>query len=211
MRSILCPFNFLIAALFLSGNAAADVSEKLPGKIDPADSWVFYAHGSAVYKKNKTVGWKKKTRAFSGAGYRVISAERFDVDEEIAYAETVVTQIGSLLEAGVPAKNIFVGGYSRGAVIALDVAGRLKNPAVNYFLIAGCKQDAAAEPGIQGRFLSLYGTDDEKDYGSCNTLLKGKDGVALTEKEYPDEDHSFFSGMNSDWFKPIRTWMKQVN
>lgn len=210
MRHSLKTLLLLLLAPSLAVSAQADVSEKLPGKINPSDTWVFYAHGSAVYLKNKTIGWKKKTGAFSGAGHRVITTERYDIDEETEYAENVARQIGVLLKAGTPAKNIFVGGYSRGAVIALDVANRVKNPEISFFLIAGCKQDSVVDNNISGRFLSLYAGDDEKEYGSCAEILEGKNGVSLSEKEYAGKGHKYFSGMNSDWFHPIRDWMAQA-
>jgi len=211
MRHFPKTFLLILVAQTLAVSALADVSEKLPDKINPSETWVFYAHGSVVYLKNKTVGWKKKTAALSGAGHRVITAERYDIDEETPYAENVATQIGILLKAGTPAKNIFVGGYSRGAVISLDVANRVSNPAINFFLIAGCKQDGVTGKDIKGRFLSLYAVDDEKEYGSCAELLTGKQGTSLTEKKYAGKGHKYFSGLNSDWFNPIRDWMVQAN
>ena len=204
----------MLAALLcvlVAGAARADVSEHLPQKINPADSWLFYAHSSAVYKKDITKGWKKKTRKFSNMGFRVITEERFAGDEENAYAEKVMAQVNRLLQSGVPERNIFIGGFSRGAVIALDVANRLKKPQLGYILIAGCEPEAAVDDDIKGRFLSLYGSDDEKEYGSCAELLKGKPGVRFSEVVFQGEGHNFFYGLESEWFGPIKSWMKSTD
>jgi len=203
------PLYFL--CLSLPGAAWADVSEQLPQKIDPGDSWLFYAHSSAVYKKSMTKGWRKKTEKFSTIGFRVITEERFAGDEENAYAENVISQINTLLKSGVPARNIFVGGFSRGAVIALDVANRIKNPGLGFILIAGCESDASVDADIKGRFISVYGSDDEKDYGSCAGLLQGKPGVKFSEIAFQRKGHTFFHGLKSDWFDPIRAWMKSTD
>lgn len=208
MRQII--FTIALSILLTTSPASADVAENLPNKIDSSKSWVFYAHGSAVYLKNKTAGWKKKSNALSNAGYHVITEERFDLDEETTYAEKVVTQVNTLLARGVPAVKIYIGGYSRGAIIALDVATRLKNPELNFFLIAGCKQDSELDDGVQGRFLSLAASEDEKDYGSCAQFLTDKPGVKLTERIYANKGHKYFTGMNSAWFSPLRSWMKAI-
>ena len=131
--------------------------------------------------------YHKILKKLEGYGFVVISEQRYKNTDGIEYANRVVEQINTLLEAGIPAKNITVVGASKGAWITVYVSHLLANPEVNYVIMAICNPDNLEtfrqdEIHLVGNVLSIYDSSDELA-GSCQELFSHSEGKGLSKYE----------------------------
>ncbi len=203
------------------------VISTVPNQPDPSAIYLLYLHGRGI--DDGLSGFKKPYRrnvqALSERGFVVISEARpkgaikkFPQDHE-KYAQKVANEVNKLLEAGVPAGNIVVAGYSRGGTIALISSGLIGNSRVKFVIMAGCvagdgKYKKAIPtilkrhaPKLKGQFLSLR-DDGDQDFGSCMDFFK----KASAQPEYKEiilstgKGHRAFREPADVWLKPIVDW-----
>lgn len=172
--------------------AAGAVLRDVPEKIDPSAKYLFYLHGRIVevqgvrprHEQHGFYEYEEILRLLAARGFHVISEPRPADTEHVEYARKVVGQIGRLLAAGVPARNVTVVGASKGGAIAVYVSTLLKNRDANFVVLAGCGGETATrlKVDLHGRVLSLYDTKDE--YGgeggrgvSCSKFYKQSTGL----------------------------------
>jgi len=116
----------------------------------------------------------------------------------------------------VPANNITVSGFSKGAVISLAAAGTINNPDISYILIAGCSEDLNEKYEVDstkavGRVFAIYDSSDEK-FGSCEDTLTPSAKLKLDEEEIDSgKGHKLFripkEKFISQWRDPILDWL----
>ncbi len=169
---------FILIALSLTGCTSARTYE-FPDSIDPTQRYMFYLHGKiiedqgilAISPDYGEYEYEAILDALSGHGFIVISEQRPKDTDSIAYAKRVKQQVQTLLEAGVPARNITVVGASKGAWIAVFVSHLLENDKVNFVIMGLCHPDAVAyfihdQIVLHGNVLSIYDSVDQYA-GSC--------------------------------------------
>jgi len=207
----------VLASLFsISPGRAAQPPHSLPEVIDTKAKYLFFFHNFYVEMNgpDKDCRYYELLRAFAENDLVVVSELRKDYVSPSEYAKEAATDIQKLLDAGVPAKNIAIGGHSKGGVIALQVSSLLRQPEIRYFILAGCGISSLAaeypDPSlIRGRFLSLY-ADTDTIAGSCDVIMSPK-RPGLTNREIvlnsPRGHRLFFHPMGY-WLKPLYSYLK---
>ena len=202
----------LFPLFFLSTNLQA-------GNFDnpePSDKFIFYLHGSVEESEGETEKYEMAVDEISSGPAQVVSEVRGDTDPN-TYSIGLKKQVNHLLSKGVPAKNITISGYSKGAIIALATAGLIKNPEISYVLLAGCSDDlnekyeVAADKAV-GRFLAIYDSEDDR-YGSCSGVIKAENGTILEETELDSgKGHKVFripkEKFIEQWRDPLLDWIQ---
>jgi len=203
----------VITALLISacgGKTTTTVSDSL----DPSAKYIFYLHGSAEEESGSSDKYRTAVQAIATGSAKVISEVR-GYTEPNQYAKKIKQKINTLITKGVPAKNITVSGFSKGAIIAIAVAGEVNNAKVNYVLLAGCSMDLNDKYSIEtdkvaGRILSVYDADDEK-FGSCDGVISVSGKSKLEELELDSgKGHKLFripkEKFIEQWRDPLLEW-----
>lgn len=225
--------GFLIAATALMVSAlsapalAGAIHKGVPEKVDPAKHYLIYLHGgwpetrplSEPHPKRGKFEYEKILTELAGRDFEVISELRRTKTNPRKYTrERVVPQVRSLIEKGVPAKNVTVVGFSRGGGMVLVLSTMLKNPAVNLVNLAGCgkgrfraaydsflKNDAAK---MQGRMLSLY-DQAETIAGTCSEAAALGTRLSMTEEVLKiGKGHGSFYSPHKAWLDRIASWVR---
>src|SRR3990172_4711324 len=132
---------------------ARDLSDyAFPNSIDTTKRYIFYLHGKiiedqgipAISPEYGEYEYGAILRKLSQHGFVLISEQRPKNTDGVAYARKVTEQVASLVNAGVPAKNITVVGASKGAGIAVYVSHSLGNEEMNFVIMAICHPDQVA-------------------------------------------------------------------
>ena len=211
--------KIFISSLFyfltLSTSYAGDIVSQAPADPDTASKYVFYLHGSAEEEDGETEKYTAAVDAVAESSATVITEVRGDTDPN-TYAEKIKSQVSHLLGKGVPAKNIYVSGFSKGAVITLAAAGTINNPNINYILLAGCSEFLNEKYSVNpakavGRIFVIYDSGDEK-YGSCDGTLTTSDNLKLEETDIDSgKGHKVFriakEKFISQWRDPLVEWI----
>jgi len=212
-------FKFLTSSLlclFLFNPAyAGDIVSEAPADPDAASKYVFYLHGSVEEADGETEKYTAAVEAIAEGDATVITEVRGDTDPN-SYATKIKSQVAHLLGKGVPAKNIYVSGFSKGAVITLAAAGTINNSNINYILLAGCSEFLNEKYSVDpakavGRIFVIYDSEDEK-YGSCDGTLTESDKLKLEETELDSgKGHKVFrvpkEKFISQWRDPMLEWI----
>ena len=152
--------------------ASGAVLRDVPEKIDTSAKYLFYLHGRIVetggvrprHERHGYYEYGQILQTLAARGFQVISEPRPADTGHFEYARKITAQVGRLLAAGVPARNVTVVGASKGGVIAAFVSTLLRNRDVNYVILAGCSgggQYLQHKVDFHGRVLSIYDTADE--------------------------------------------------
>jgi hypothetical protein len=135
------------------------------------------------------------------------------------YAQKVAGQVRQLLAAGVPARQINVIGYSRGATLTLMTAGYVANSSIGYVVIAGCMTESGSfkqfapmlsryAEKLTGQFLSIAEQSDA-DFGSCAPYF-AKAAARPTYAEtilQTGKGHAFAMEPDEAWVRPTISWI----
>ena len=187
-----------------------------PISIDPSSQYMFYLHGKIVedqgipaispdFGEYEYIVILEKLASY---GFTVISEQRGKNTDGMEYARKVAGQVRSLLDAGIPAKNITVVGASKGGGIAIYVSHYLENEEVNYVLLSICHPDTVAsltqeEIFLYGNVLSIY---DESDMlaGSCGSLFSFSESKGLARH---DEIVLHIGTGHGILYQPLEAWI----
>ncbi len=166
-----------------------------PNSIDVTKRYMFYLHGKIIENQGIPAispdfgeyEYAAILERLSGYGFVVISEQRKKNTDGMEYARKVAEQVSTLLDAGVPAKNITVVGASQGAGIAIFVSHYLMNEEINYVLLAICNPDEVKylkqnQITFYGNILSIYDFVDEFA-GSCQELFSFSEGKGISRHE----------------------------
>ena len=200
---------FIVMSLFVS-NTYAEVLSAPPDKVDKQAKYFFFAHGAGLYKRHADSArerWQDKVKAIEELGFIMITEERENGGDE-DYALKMSDWIDTLLDKGVPANNIYIGGYSRGARLSLTVSDILSNSKINYFLLAGCYEHDDYSGDIKGRILSVYDNDDNL-FSPCTGLITLNKDINFKEVEVNSGyGHGMGSSVRDEWMDPLLAWLK---
>ena len=142
-------FSFLLRAMMLVlvvlsfasiSYAGEQASHKMPSTIDSSAKHLFFLHNYYVEKHGPYGACKYYDilQVFTDIDFTVISEVRSGKIVPTEYAKKIVGQVKRLMDAGVPPENITIAGHSKGGVITLCVASRLRNPMIGFVVMAGC-------------------------------------------------------------------------
>jgi len=175
----------IVLTMLLTGCLTGQILLSSPNEPETNAKYLFYMHGIQLEElgadHKQVQDYEKILHSLASHGTEVISERRKPVVIE-SYARMISDQVNDLLSKGVPANNITVSGYSKGALITQAVSGLLQNPNINFILIAGCTDLYQIDPSIiQGRILSIYDKEDDQFY-SCSKRINAR-GEGVTFKE----------------------------
>ena len=207
----LCFLTSILASSF----AYAGVDSDIPSSPDASEKYVFYLHGSAEESDGDNEKYQAAVDAISSNVDNVISEIRGDTDPN-SYAEKIKKQVNTLISKGIPAKNITVSGFSKGAIITLAAAGAINNPNVNYVLLAGCSEELNDKYSVDpakavGRIYSIYDSGDEK-FESCEETIKPSAKLKFEEIDLDSgKGHKIFripkEKFIEQWRDPLIEWV----
>jgi len=214
--------------LIMPTTLQAEVFARVPKKIDPQKQYLFYLHGAWIERNGLQrphpqfgeYAYKAIVSALEERGFSVISEARRQRVSLSAYADFVSEQVSALLQAGVPAEKITVVGHSKGGVMALAVASRLRQAELNYAILAGCgiegtrfgrsyERFVADEASLlKGRLLSLYDAEDAFS-GSCSAAFSAATGLITRETRFQTgKGHGLFYQPEAEWIDEVTRWAR---
>jgi hypothetical protein len=214
--AVVLAFGALSASA--AGSEKARVMEQVPESPDPSAHYLFYLHGriievqgpEAVSADFGRYEYRGILEAFADRGFAVVAEVREDgAGREFAVA--TARQVRTLIDAGVPARNITVVGFSKGGFLALGVSAIVGSQEVGYAILAGCGADpgwiARLGPRIRGRFLSLLDRSDRLS-PSCEPLFAEAALVSDKGEHVFDTglDHGLFYRPREDWVDRVVRW-----
>jgi hypothetical protein len=197
---------------------------EFPVRIDPDKQYMFYLHGKIIEDQGLPAispdfgeyGYQAILERLAGNGFVVISEQRTKDTEGVAYARKISSQIKTLIEAGVPARNITVVGASKGGAIAIYISYFLEDDEVNFVLLAICHPDYVSELIqdeiiLHGYVLSIFDKTDEFA-GSCQKLFSFSERKGLSKSAEVVLDIGLGHGMLyqplDEWMLPVVQWAK---
>ena len=200
--------------------ATSRIVEHVPDSPDPAARYLFYLHGriievqgpKAVSPEFGRYEYQQILETFADRGFVVVAEVREDGAGQ-EFVEATARQVRRLLDAGVPARNITVVGFSKGGDMALGVAAVVASEQVGYAILAGCGSDpgrvARLGPRIQGRFLSLLDRSDRFS-PSCAPLFAAAAQVREKNQHVFETglDHSLFYEPRPEWVDRVVDWAR---
>lgn len=200
--------------------SAQEFRKPLPEKIDPAARYLFYLHGRIIENhgirptdpKYGTYEYEAILRTFEEKGFVVVSEARPKDTDGPAYAAKLVTELQTLLKAGVPPGHLTVVGASKGSVIAMLASTALKNREVNFVIMANCNDwlMRAHDIDLHGNVLSIYDVKDE--FGrTCQPFFEKATGLNR-RKEVELQigtGHAVLYQPLKEWVDLVEEWAKQ--
>lgn len=184
------------------------------------DHYVFYSHGyivegdnpSPIHKRFGIYDFPLIKHALSDPQYYLIAYHRPFKTDPFTYANSLSKQVESLLDKGVPAKNITLIGFSRGGFITAMVSSIVANKELNFIIMAACTNRLINNKDIiiYGNLLSIYETSDR--VGSCDNLVNKNPKTINTYTEMAistGKEHGAFYTPDSSWIIPIKKWIKE--
>ena len=204
------------------------VSYAFPASIDLAQRYLFYLHGKiiedqglpAISPEYGEYEYCAILERLARDGISVISEQRPKDTDSGDYAQHIVEQIMTLLQAGVPPENITVVGASHGARIAILTSFLLKNTKANFVLLGTCHPDTVAElrrnqVTLYGNVLSIYNSADTEFSGSCASLFAYSDGKGLGRRSeivlQVGTGHGILYKPLDEWVIPVIEWANMRN
>jgi hypothetical protein len=213
-----------VASAALAGPAeTADtprILESTPASPDVAAHYLFYLHGRIIELQGPEAvspvfgryGYRQILEAFAARGFVVVAEVRRD-GAGAAFVEATARQVRGLIEAGVPADQITVMGFSKGGALALGVSALVAADEVGYVILAGCfggvERASQRGPSLRGRFLSLLDRSDRFS-PSCKGLFARAAHVQHREEHVFDTglDHGLFFEPRGEWVDRVVSWAR---
>jgi hypothetical protein len=193
-----------------------------PESADPTKRYLFYLHGKiiedqgipAVSAHYGEYEYQAILEKLSRYGFVVVSEQRAKDTDAIKYARRVTKQVTSLLNAGIPAKNITVVGASKGAGITVYASHLLGNGELNFVIMAICHPDVVEafkreQIFLYGNVLSIYDSVDEYA-GTCQELFFFSEGKGISQYQEivlnVGTGHGILYQPLDDWIIPAVQW-----
>ena len=209
---------------FASPSFSGEVLEDLPTAINPNSKYIFFLHGRIIERKGVSYAesneygfyeYKKILNMLAKHDFIVISEARGDDTKVKRYAKNIASQVSTLIDEGVPAKNITVAGFSKGGKITLVTSSRVGNESINYVVLAGCIRNTEKfinkfSLDLKGRVLSIVDYNDDV-FSSCEDMFNSSSG-GLKHKEIilkEGSGHGVFYTPNDKWIVPMIDWIKK--
>jgi hypothetical protein len=206
----------LVAPLFMVSSALAGTVDRDVPTLPAADQhYLLYMHGGYVEKRGEDGNYQYSVilKELAKADINVIGEVRGSTKFG-QYARKIAAGVNTLLDAGVPAQNITVGGHSKGGFLSLIASTMIANPNIRFAIMSACglestqfyrpykkfiKKDAQK---LQGNFLVAWEQSDSvaKD---CDKALK-KSGMPYRNVEMD------IGGGHQLFYKPDPVWIKLI-
>ena len=215
----------ILAALlfgFASGPAAAGaVMEKAPADPDPAKKYFFYMHGGYVEKRgsDSTYDYHSILGALADKGFEIIGEAR-GLSHPGRYAKGIAEQVNGLLDKGVPAANIIVGGHSKGGFMTLLTSTMVGRDDIKYTVLAACGKKGTpyfknyrrfinrnAEK-LTGKFLVMWDENDQ-DAGNCDKAFDKSDTNPTNLILETGKGHQLFYQHEESWLTPVVAFINE--
>jgi hypothetical protein len=210
----------VLAVLSPHGMAAqaSRISTSIPARPDPETRYLFYLHGRIVEDQGAGAvspafgryEYEEILKQLAADPIMLISEARKANTDPHVYADSVARQIERLLSAGVPPRSVTVVGASKGAVIAMLVSTRVREP-VRYVLLANCNDYVfrTFPLSLHGHVLSIYEASDSLG-ASCQPLFDRS--PALAERSEirltTGLKHGFIFRPLEQWVRPALDWAR---
>ncbi|MBV9210001.1 MAG: alpha/beta hydrolase [Acidobacteria bacterium] len=201
-------------------NTQGMILKDVPPKVETGARYLFFLHGKIVEDegvrptspKYGVYEYEKMLDAFKSRGFAVISEARAKDTDAQQYAAKVVSQIQTLLKAGVAPGHITVVGASKGAVITMMISTALKNREVNFVLMDNCNDEILRrhEIDLWGNVLSIYDINDEIGQ-TCQKFFDKATGLNR-HKEIELKigiGHGILYQPLKEWVEPTVEWASQ--
>jgi hypothetical protein len=200
---------------------AVEIYDRFPDAVHAGERYVIYSHGMIVEGDDpKPISPQYgqydfpaiKQALFSAGGFNLIALQRPKSSDD-AYANTLKSWVGRLLDAGVKPSRITLVGFSRGAQLTALASNDLASEAINTALLAICEDGDVSQPTglvLGGNLLSIYETSDA--LGSCQKLsarshLKSFKEIAIST----GKRHGAFFQPLPQWVGPLKAWIAKTN
>lgn len=210
---------FCLAFFAFCDAFASPIFDKIPDEIDPNAKYIFYSHGYIVEGEDPTPvhpGWGMYDypailEKLTGFGAVVISEHRKAKSSPTTHAEKLKNQVSTLLEMGVPQRNITLIGFSRGGYITALASNAIQKTDINYVLLAACTTSMSRDEDIvlTGHVLSIHESSDS--VGSCDEVIKRNPKAVSSFKEieiFTGLEHGAFYRPTEAWISPIKSWLE---
>jgi hypothetical protein len=201
---------------------AQHIGPSLPKEIRKTGSYLFYLHGGVVTVLGNNALNRSRPEwgpyqylsildSLRARGFNVISENRREGVEDSVYANKIVSQIDTLLSAGVKPRNMLVLGASAGAHIAILVSAKLKNKKMKYVIMGGCWANTYkdyVDITLYGHFLSVIEATDP--HGTCFKIFEKRKFVKSYQeiKLNTGLSHGFIYKGHKEWIDPVVKWYK---
>lgn len=217
--SLLCVATMLALSTLTVKSAAQSVLSELPEKLNPNARYLIYVHGrivehegpEAVSERFGPYQFAEISTGLSSRGHVVIAELRRPSGLE--YVDTIVNNVRKLKTAGVPSENITVVGFSKGGYMTLRAARELKQPDVNYAILAGCVAGAISGEdlsgdGLEGRLLSMADSADNLGF-PCSPLFERNSQLdsPISMVFHEGTGHGLFYAADPVWMTPLLDWI----
>lgn len=191
-----------------------------PVNVSTQDRYIFFMHGKIIEKKGLPASSNRygdydyldMLDAFASHGFNVISEVRSSGTDVHEYAYEIADQVRKLIDAGIPASNISMSGFSKGGRITMLVSSLMTQPEINYIVLAGCRLSNRYPYDLNpsGRVLSIYDSSDDT-FGSCSQVFsEGQNNLVSDEIVLnTGEGHGVFYTPIDEWVIPMMTWAKK--
>ncbi len=191
-----------------------EVLSGLPDSPDPDHRYVIYLHN--LWLENRGPGvphpefgdyeFEKILQALAESDLTVIGEVRPRGADPHATAKRVAEQVTTLQNAGVPADQITVVGFSKGGAIAILASALIADDEVNFVFLAACGSWLDSTPNLvpRGRLLSIR-EDSDDIVGSCDRLFARAPPAAERR-----EIVLSFGGGHGAFFRPHASWIRPV-
>jgi hypothetical protein len=184
------------------------------------EHYVFYSHGLIVEGNNPTpkhdrfgvYDFPAVKNAVADQKYNLIAYHRPLKTDPFEYANSLSEEVTTLIDKGVPAKNITLVGFSRGGFITALASSELANKELNFVIMAACTSRLAKNKNvvIHGNLLSIYETSD--GVGSCNDVVNRNLEAIASYQEIAistGKEHGAFYTPDPTWLNPLKKWLKR--
>jgi dienelactone hydrolase len=178
---------------------------------------VIYLHGRIIEER----GPEAVSPEFGPYAYHAIldslRAPGFLVSSEVRpagsdmdrFAERVVSQVDSLLAAGVAPARITVVGFSKGGGIAMRASARLARTDVGFVFMASCS-DQESELRVAGHLLSVFEESDPLGRSCRKLFARALRGSTHREVRIATgRRHGAFYQPLAEWLVPVREWIRR--
>lgn len=206
---LLCLVCFTFCDAF-----ASSIFTNIPSDIDPKAKYIFYSHGYIVEGENPTpvhptwgmYDYPAILEKLADFGAVVISEHRKAKSSPSKHAEKLKKQVTTLLEMGVPQRNITLIGFSRGGYITALASNAIQKTDINYVILAACTKSLSQDEDIvlTGHVLSIHESSDS--VGSCHEVIKRNPNAVSSFKEI-----EISTGLgHGAFYRPVEAWVSLV-
>jgi hypothetical protein len=224
-RGFLAAASALIFATACA-NSPTRVFDEIPTQIDPRRNYVIYLHGLWVELHgpdafNDRYGVRYQldaiTEELAKRDLTVIAQVRPRATRATKFAQTVASQVRTLIGRGATAGRITVVGHSKGGLIALLAASMVSLKDVRYVILAGCGKRGSRfrrgytqfldgrTIGAAGDVLSLYDAADHTA-GTCREIFDRADFTGDEMILDTRRGHGLFYTPETVWLEPVVRW-----